>query len=269
MPEKDEVKMTKDMIDGFLAEMDREGRCRSSLRSYRQVLTGLYRYLQPEGGVLSRTSMLGWYDWLQKQGFSRRTINARTSILNSFLKYIGKREWLKTDFYEKGEELQPELSRTEYMRLLKTARNLGKQREYLLIKVLGSLGVRTQELGCITVEAVREGRAEPESYNQKRVLYIPTAMQKELLDYAAEEGIRTGPILQTQEGGLMSRSTMWYMVSSVGREAGLDEGKANPRCLWRMYCNTYEGIRSSIMVLVERAYERIINEEQLVIGWEK
>ena len=50
-------------------------------------------------------------------------------------------------------ELQPELTRTEYLRLLQTARALGRERVYLLVKLFGTTGLTVQELEKVTVEA--------------------------------------------------------------------------------------------------------------------
>lgn len=65
----------------------------------------------------------------------------------------------------------------------------------------------------------------------------------------------------------MARSNINYYIRSVSREARIGEKKATPRCLWKMYQNTCLGIRSNISVLIEQAYQRMVEEEQLVTGW--
>ena len=67
-------------------------------------------------------------------------------MLDSFLLYMGKKEWQSSDFCRGLNDIQPELSRTEYKRLLQAAKLLGKERTYLLIKTMGGAGVRVQEL---------------------------------------------------------------------------------------------------------------------------
>ena len=54
---------------------------------------------------------------------------------------------------------RPELSRREYLRLLKTARIMKRERTYFLIKTICSTGVRVQQLPQVTVEAVEAGTA--------------------------------------------------------------------------------------------------------------
>ena len=266
--DRTEIKLTDESISTFLEEMKARDCKPGSVNSYRQTLNSLAAYL-PAGRGVNRNTAAEWKAWLEEQGFSRRTINARISILNSFLKYAGKREWQKTDFYERPDEIQPELTRTEYIRLLRTAKMLDKEREYLLIKVMGGAGIRIQELDRVTVEALKAGTIQTESYKQKHIRRIPSCLRKELLAYAKRENISSGPIFISKDGSPMVRSTVWYCVSSVSRDARVDESKANPRSLWRMYCNTWERMELSIQALMDQMYEKILDEEQLVAGWEE
>ena len=120
-----------------------------------------------------------------EQGLAPRTINARMSVWNSYCQYIGRREWVQEEFFRNGSEVQPELTRTEYLRLLQTAKILGREKSYLLIKTLGGAGLRIQELPQLTVEAVRQGTVGLRSHNNlhRRLLRIPASLREELLDY--------------------------------------------------------------------------------------
>ena len=67
------------------------------------------------------------------------------------MQYLGHREWQMGDFHRDKGNIQPELSRTEYLRLLSAAKHLGKEKAYLLIKTLGGAGMRVQELPQLTL----------------------------------------------------------------------------------------------------------------------
>lgn len=47
------------------------------------------------------------------------------------------------------------------------------------------------------------------------------------------------------------------------------EEKGTPRCLRKMYQATREGIERNVALLVERAQDRLLEEEQLTVGWKK
>ena len=141
---------------------------------------------------------------------------------------------------------------------------------YLLIKTLGGAGMRVQELPQLTAGAVRRGAVELEYHNckQRRVLHLPKGLQKELLAYMGREGIKEGPVFQSPGGVPMARSSINYYISAAGREARVGEGKVNPRCLWKMYCDTCTGIRANVELWVEQEYQRVMEEEQSAIGWD-
>ena len=87
-----------------------------------------------------------------------------------------------TDFvcFENG--VQPELTRSEYLRLLQAAKLREKERTYLLVKVFALVGLGVSELPCVTVEAVQKGSI---NIQQKGAFRIPEVLQRELLAYAA------------------------------------------------------------------------------------
>lgn len=261
--------LTPDIIESYLGYLEGKGRSSSSLESYRRTLKGIYDYL-PEGKRIEEGSGAGWKSYLEEKGFSSVTVDSRISVWNGLMQYLGHREWQMDDFSREKGEAQPELSRAEYLRLLATAKQMGKEKAYLLIKTLGGAGMRIQELPQLTVDAVGRGMVELEYHNarQKRVLYLPEGLRRELQDYIGREGLQGGPVFQSPEGGPMARSSINYFINIVSREAQIGEGKANPRCLWKMYQSTCMGIRSNISVLIEQAYQRIVAEEQLAVGWD-
>ena len=261
--------LTPGVIEGYLGHLEGKGRSRSSMESYRRVLRGVYEFL-PEGKEIGGGTGAEWKAHLEAQGFSPATVDCRMSVWNGLVQYLGHREWQMDDFCRgKGAE-QPELSRAEYLRMLSAAKHAGKEKAYLLVKTLGGAGVRIQELPQVTVGAVGRGLVEVEYHNgrQRRVLYLPEGLRRELGGYIERGGLREGPVFQSSEGGPMARSSINYLVAMAGREAHVGEGKENPRCLWKMYLRTCQGIRSNISALVEQAYQRMVEEEQLAVGWD-
>ena len=300
--ESQEERLTPEVQEAFLVYLSGKGRSQVSLQEYRRTLNLLCGCLSGEnkfnkfgeennpgednrangenrpGGVnrpgeekiLSRESGLYWRKWLEEQGFSRRTINTRLSVWNSLVRYLGHREW-QMDLHESLEEdIQPELTRPEYLRLLSAAKQLGQERVYLLIKALGGVGLRIQELPQLTAEAVRQGRVCLESRNGTafRMLHLPEVLQRELLEYMSREGITKGPVFATSGGNPVDRSNVGHSIRRLSRDARVAEEKANPRCLWKMYQSTQKGIKDNLTILLEQAYDRMLEQEQLTTGWE-
>lgn len=262
--------LSQELFEGFLQNLSERGRSLESVKIYRQILKRFYDYL-PEGKWLCAESGPEWKQWLKEQGFSARTVNARISVLNSLCLYLGKREWIQDDFSYEHAIVQPELTREEYLRLLRAARELGKERSYLLIKTIGGAGLCIRELPQLTAEAVQCGTLELESHNhrRRRVLHLPAVLQEELLRFLRREGIKSGPVFSAGKGAALGRSSIYYYVNCVSGQAQVAVEKATPRCLWKMYQNTYAGIRANIDFLTEQAYERLLHEEQRAAGWDE
>ncbi len=265
----DGIPVTPELIKAFLDDLKSRGRSDSSLENYRMSLTRLYHFL-PGDKLLEEHSGEEWRRWLaEDRGFSERTVNNRVSALNSFLQYLGKREWQVEKFSQKVKLVQPELTRGEYLQLLSAAKQADRERAYLLIKTMGGAGVRLQELPQLTTEALRTGEVTLVSHNgsSRRLLYLPEVLRRELVEFVRREGITSGPVFQGEDGSHMPRYTIHHLVSLTGREARVPREKTNPRCLWRMYLSTQESIRQNIDFLVWQSYNRILEEEQQIAGW--
>ena len=262
-----EIQVSLELIQAYLDDMDNKGRSKASIESYRTALAAFYEFL-PDEKILDEDTTLQWRDYLRENGYSQRTINARMSIFNSFLQYLGKRDWQYIGQITLPDDVQPEITRSEYLRLLQAAKQLGKERTYLLIKTLAGAGIRLQELPQLTVEALQKGTAKLEHYGCQRVARIPEPLRAELLAYAAQQGISSGAIFITRDGTPLLRSSVWNAINAICKTARVEPAKANPRCLWKLYQSTYQGIRDNIIALTDQAYERMLEQEQLTIAWD-
>lgn len=246
--------------------MKAKGRVEGTLNWYRRGLHRLYQAL-PEDKGIQRDTLANWRERLLESGYATRTVNLFISAANSFLEYKGLREYQLAEQLKPEDKLQPELTRAEYLRLLQTARTLGRERVYLLVKLFGSTGLQLQELSKVTVEAVKEGRATISPGGIKQVLHIPGFLGRELLAYAKRCGRLAGPIFLTREGVPMSRTNVSTGIRQLCIAAQVPVEKGNPRCLRKLYLSTRAGIEANIALLVEQAHDRMMKKEQLIIGW--
>ena len=182
--------------------------------------------------------------------------------------YVHARELQLPDTLKASRRPQPELIRKEYLRLLATARALGKERVYLLVKVLGKTDLPVHELEHLTVEATQTGMLSIGSGGSREVIRLPASICRELLGYAERKNIRSGPIFRTREGMPMSRNNVTMGILQLCVAAGMPEEKGSPRCLRKLYQSTRASIERSISLLIDQAQERFLEEEQLTVGWE-
>lgn len=258
--------LTEDGIEAFLDACRGKGLAEGTVERYRSGLNHLYQDL-PEDKIIRRETLENWRKELLQQGYARATINCFLSSGNSFVEFAGHREYQLMGQLELEADPQPELTRTEYLRLLQTARALGKEKVYLLIKLFGSTGPMVQELSKLTVEAVEEGRISIVFSGVRSVVRLPESLRKELLEYAKRCGYLSGPIFLTRSGAPVNRTYVTASIRSICEDARVPREKGNPRCLKRLYPATRSGIENNISLLVEQAIERLLEEEQLAISW--
>ena len=256
--------LSPELIEKYLDSLAQSGCTAETLKSYRRKLEQLLQYL-PEGKRILTGTLEAWRNSMMEQGYSNSTINICTSAANGLVSYCGHRELQIEKPLKRDNGIQPELTRNEYLRLLTTARSLGKERTYLIIKVLGSTGVNLQDLPRLTVETVQNGRAALSA----SPLFIPKCLRVELLDYARRQGISSGPIFVTKSGNAIQRTNVTTLIQSLCQDARVEENKATPRCLKKLYQATQASIQGNLSLLMEQAYEQLLETEQLVIGWKR
>jgi len=254
-------------MEEYLKACQCEGHVVGTLEGYRRGLRRLYDDL-PEDKTIRRGTLERWRESLLERGYAPSTVNGFLSVGNAYLDFAGHREYQAAGQIKVGDEPQPELTRAEYLRLLQTARALGKEKVYLLIKLFGCTSLTVQELPKVTVEAVKAGKVAVSVNRVKSLVRIPESLQKELLNYARRIGRLSGPLFLTKEGTPMSRTYVSAEIRRLCAEAQVPDGKGNPRCLKRLYQNTRSGIERNIALLVEQAMDRQLEQEQLAIGWE-
>lgn len=65
----------------------------------------------------------------------------------------------------------------------------------------------------------------------------------------------------------MDRGNINVRLQSLSRDARVSPEKCNPRCLRILCVATQEGIRASLELLIEQAYDRLLESETLTVGW--
>ena len=258
------IYLTKALIDDFLYEKEQQGCTEGTLLSYRHNLKRLYDYL-PDDKQIGYGTIEAWRNALLDAGYAIRTANGYVSAANSLMEYCGRREFQMTDLALPEEDNQPELSRNEYIRLLQAAKLLEKERVYLLVKVFALTGINIHELQYITVQAAQDGVL---TISPKKRVRIPRLLQQELTGYAARKGIRDGPVFISRTGTLLRRSAVTAAIQGLARDARVEPEKCNPRCLRKLYLSTKTGIQQKISVLIDQAYDQLLENEQQTIGWE-
>ena len=266
--EPDKPSLAWEQAEAYLEALRGRGRTPETIKTYRRNLLMLFRAL-PEDGRLDHTALARWRDAMLEQGYTPRTINVRLAAANGFLGYLGLRGYqLPVQLKPAKDDIQPELTRNEYLRLLSAARALGKERTYFMVKTFAVLGLTLHDLPNLTVKAVEAGTLMATANRSHQIIRIPNSLQAELRDYLQREGIQSGSVFRTRNGKTVNRTSVTGCIQQLARDARVAPEKCNPRCLRKLCQSTRESVQQNISLLVEQALDRLLEQKQITAGWE-
>ncbi len=260
------VSMTAADIEEFLEDLLVKGRAPETVERYRRSLERLGSVL-PEDGMIRRDTLEQCREALLKNGCAPRTANLYISVANTYVAYMGHREYQFRDTLLAEEKPQPEMSRGEYRHLLQVAKLLGREKVYLLVKLFAGTDLPVQELEKVTVEAAKAGYVTIGEGRNRKNIHLPRCLCGELLAYADRNGLYTGPLFLARGGEPLSRVSVTTAIRELCVLAQVPVEKGNPRCLRRLYQENRKAVEDNIALLVDQALERQLEEEQLTVAW--
>ncbi len=148
------------------------------------------------------------YKALLLETHTARSVNSMIAGINCFLCFCGSTLRMRPLRVQRQMFCpeEKELSRAEYVRLCRTAQRHNNIRLNLILQTICSTGIRVSELGFITVEAAKCGRAQVRCKGKTRVILIAQGLRQKLLRYAAQHGIAQGVLFVTRSGKPVSRT---------------------------------------------------------------
>ena len=262
------TRITPEAIRSYLDGLAAKGRGTGTVQNYTNKLLTFYEEL-PADKRVTRGALEDWRQKLLERGYSPNTVNTYLTAVNGLLAHMDRRDLQLVDRLELRPEIQPELTRAEYLRLLGAARALDRERTYLLVKLFALTGLRVGEVPRVTVAAVESGRMKVAGPGGKTGYRpIPTCLREELRSYLRRTGVSAGQVFVTRNGRPVRRTQISMEIRSLSQPARVTEEKCNPRCLRKLYQATQAEIDRSVRLLAEQAWDRMMENEQLTVGWD-
>ena len=231
--------LTRSDIDLYLQDVASRGCKQGTLENYRRSLLNFFDWL-PEGKRVSREKVYEYQEYLIGK-YTSRTVNMKMTAINGILGFLDLREYQSTVKASVDDTaIQPELSRNEYLRMLSAAKAIGDERLYLIIKLFGTTGIAVQEFDKVTVEAVRSGTIVTFPNRNRLGPADPRLRAKRALRVRQGKRGKIGaPSSSRGRAGPLGRTTLSNMVPHIARYAKVEENKCTPRCLQKLYAETW------------------------------
>ena len=258
--------LTGEDIQGFYAWLKAEEKSQNTIEKYARDVATFVKFLGEAN--ITKEKVIEYKSKLITDDYAVRSINSMLASINSLFAFLGWHE-LKVKSIKLQRQIycpeEKELTKAEYLRLVNTAKQKGKERLCLLIQTICSTGIRVSELPYITVEAVRHGAAVVSLKGKTRSVFIVRELQKKLLRYAAEHKITSGAIFVTRNGKPMSRTNIWREMKNLCNEAGVSTRKVFPHNLRHLFARTFYGIEKDIAKLADILGHSNINTTRIYI----
>ena len=183
-----------------------------------------------------------WKEHLRRSGYAPVSINSMLTAANRFFHFLGWDELrvrslrIQRRVFRSRER---ELTREEYVRLVETAWDLGKERLALLMETICATGIRVSEVKYITVEAIQTGRAEVSLKGKIRTILIPNKLCRKLRKYARKQKTASGEIFLTRSGKGLSRRQIWAEMKALCVKAGVPAGRVFPHNLRHLFARCF------------------------------
>ena len=253
-------KRCEETLKAFEVKMCEDEKSRATIEKYLRDVRRFLAYI--DGRDISKLETVKYKKTLAEI-YAPASVNSMLVSLNSFLRFIECPECcvklLKIQRQMFVSE-RKELTVNEYQRLLKAAQGT---RLELVIQTICETGIRVSELKYITVDAVEKGKAVVDCKNKTRVIFIPTHLQKTLLQYIKKSDLKVGSVFVTRSGRPLKRSNIWRDMKSLCKKAEVIPEKIFPHNLRHLFARTFYSIERDIVRLADLLGHSSINTTRI------
>lgn len=249
--EKEYKVLNETLIQKYADTLRNQEHAENTVKKYIHDLRDLLNHLNGES--ITKIQLVQWKEHLLRK-YAVASVNSMLAAANGFLMYMGWPELVmkqvkiqKNAFLDENKEL----SKEEYIRLVRTAEQEGNKRLSLVIQTICATGIRVSELQFITVQAVRTGRTEVINKGKRRTVFLPDKLRKLLTQYVKKQKISDGTVFVTRTGRPLNRSNIWRDMKALCEKAGVAPDKVFPHNLRHLFARTHYALEKDLSRLAD------------------
>ena len=245
------MNITLNQILQYKEYLINEEKSEVTVEKYIRDVQAFYRWLNDR--ELTKQVVLEYKNELV-ESYAPASVNSVIAALNGFFTY---NEWyglkvkslkLQRALFCKSEK---ELTKQEYDRLLRAAREKNNERLNLIMQTICSTGIRVSELSYVTVSAVEQGQTQVKLKGKIRVVIFTKELCRILKKYIKEQGITSGAVFVTRSGKPIDRHTIWKSMKKLCESANVAPEKVFPHNLRHLFARTFYGLQKDIVRLAD------------------
>lgn len=244
-------KITNELVKKYEEYLFEEEKATATIEKYIRDVVCFMNWL---GGRGIEKAVVMEYKNILIENYAPKSVNSILSSLNIFFDYSGwyeckiKAVKIQKQIFARTEK---ELTKGEYERLLKVAKEKKNDRLYYLMQTICATGIRISELRFISVTAVKTGKAEINCKGKLRTVFLPKQLCKMLKEYVSRHSITEGSVFVTRTGKPIDRSNVWSDMKRLCESAGVSKDKVFPHNLRHLFARTYYSLQKDIVRLAD------------------
>lgn len=238
-------------VEQYLTYLKEQERSSATVKKYQYDLYSILSFLQ--GKTLTKLELINWKQNLISE-YAPASVNTKIAAINGYLQFMGWHELMLKPLRIQQSlflEEEKELTREEYIRLVKAAKRKENERLSLVMQTICATGIRVSELKFITVDAVYRGKVEISNKGKCRVVFLPEKLRVLLKRYIRINNKTNGIVFTTRTGKPLDRSNIWRDMKKLCESAGVSEKKVFPHNLRHLFARTFYSIEKDLSRLAD------------------
>ena len=234
-------------VIGFLTELRQEEKSEATLDKYERDIRKFIRFLN--GSSVTKERVIAYKQDLIRD-YAPVSVNSMLIPVNRFLRYLDLHDCIVRTLKIQRASFRStdrEITREEYVRLVKAAEQSGDVRISLILQTIAATGIRVSELPFITVEALRDGIAHVSLKGKHREVLIPKKLKKKLKDYVSSRKTASGSVFVTKNGNPIHRGNILRAMKRLCELAHVEAKKVFPHNFRHLFaCQFYKATRDIV-----------------------
>lgn len=259
-----EHQMNDALIGSFRDSLIQEERTLATIEKYVRDMDAFYRWLENDM-IINKERVIAYKnDLLQK--YAVTSVNSMLAALNSFLKHMGWYDCVVRCVKIQKEAFRSrecELTKEEYYRLLRAAKETGNTRLYYIMQTICSTGIRVSELEFVTVDALLTKRARVRLKGKTRTVILTAELCRRLKQYVKEKHVKSGSIFVTRSGRPVDRTNILHDMKALCDRANVERGKVFPHNLRHLFACTYYQMEKDLSHLADLLGHSSVNTTRI------
>ncbi len=263
----------KEKLEEFILSLKEDEKADLTIKKYKTNIRAFIEFSKDK--ELNKATVIEFKNKLDTiDEYMPNTTNNYLVVLNKFLNFIGKNDLcVKIIKQQKKFSLEYSLSKSDYHRLLRTAKKYEEYDNYIILRILAETGIRISELAFFRIEDL-DKTMKIRKKGKVREIPVKLDLLREIRKYCRDRKIKEGLIIfNPKTGKAYANSTIWRRLKKMAGRARISKDAVHPhafrhyfaRCYLETYPNDIAGLADILghnSLETTRIYTKLTNKEK-------